>query len=218
MKNFLSALLLLSFLTTCAQEDKNISRTIFKISPQQFLINTLSIGIERINKSYDKSYSLALSGRTESFNQSSNSTGINGLMTEFQCRKYIKPLREYTSKKNRTYVQGMYFSGFLQAGKYTSTIRYLYPYYQPYMPLSPVYFSGYKENIANVTTGFTLGIQRVFWNTLFVDVYIGGGFQYANVVRTGNQPPQGYSDYYEIGAPGYSGIVPRFGLLVGMGL
>src|SRR6478736_9040564 len=133
MKNLLALLFASSGLFSFGQEQTSIPRTIFKLSPLYFLENTLKIGIERINKSYTKSYSFSVSARTDNLGQQNEMTGYNGLAGEFQYRSYIMPLKEYVSKKGRTYQQGLYAAGFLQVGNYvTSGKTYVYPYYPTY--------------------------------------------------------------------------------------
>ncbi len=219
MKNFLTLPFVLNCLSSFAQEETSIPRTIFKLSPQHFLESTLKVGVERIGKSYTRSYSLYLSARTDNFGHQNDMMGYNGIACEFQYRSYIMPLKEYLSKKNRTYKQGLYAAGFLQAGNFvTSGKTYVYPYYPTYPPQFPNYINSYSRDIVNTSLGFTLGVQKVFWNVLFLDIYVGGGFQYSSTIHIGYQPPDGYHEYYDMFDPGYKGIIPKMGLSLGMSL
>ena len=77
------------------------------------------------------------------------------------------------------------------------------------------------ESIGNWGTGFVIGVHRTLWNVLFIDAYIGGGIQWSDVIRSVTPPNvlnYSYGSYYDIGSPGYQGIMPKFGIQLGIPL
>jgi hypothetical protein len=216
MSRIVSILCVFFFAQTHAQEKINqdnfsspISRTIFKISPQHFVDNTLKIGIERFNKAHSKSLEFSMGVRAD--NKSVYATeGFIGLAGEFQYRLYVNPLRELTSQKNKKYSQGIYLAGFIQGASYSSD-----RVYQPDQFTRVIY----SEHTGNWAGGFTIGWQRVFWNSLFLDIYCGGGMQWSDVIHMGSVPRYAYyDDSSEVLSPGYQGIIPKLGVKLGLGL
>lgn len=199
-----------------------ISKTIFKVSPFHFTQNTLKVGIETFNTAKSKSLSIYGGVRTGGDDEDpyAGSDNFDGVLGEIQYKKYVLPLKEYTSKRNNTYSQGVYAGVFIQGGNYTGTRLYQEYFYDPNTGNSTTTDFRYKEDAWNAAIGFTLGAQRVFWNTLFVDVYIGGGLQVADRTLSGNIPTQPYYDFYVNNSfqPGYEGIIPKIGIQIGMGL
>lgn len=228
MKKAVPFLITLTALNVFAQESANLvpSRSLFKLSPQHFTQNALKIGIERFNRNFTKSVAFYLTGMlgdNTSNNDYYNTYGYNGLSGEFQFRKYIRPMELLPGKRGNEYVQGIYFAGFLQGGSYSANR------YSDYYTIDPntgvkikVVEYDYDESIGNIAFGFTLGWHRTLWKVVYVDLYIGGGLQFSDVIRTG-QLPQYYSNYYfyyrdAATDPGYQGILPKFGVQIGIGL
>jgi len=58
----LIGILCLSARTTLAQESETASRTIFKLSPQHFIDNSLKAGVERFNSNHSGSVAVFLPG------------------------------------------------------------------------------------------------------------------------------------------------------------
>jgi hypothetical protein len=75
-----------------------------------------------------------------------------------------------------------------------------------------------QESIGNWGAGFIIGMQRTLWNVLYIDMYIGSGLQWADVIRRETPPSSGYQHYpyRDITTPGYQGILPKFGIQIGV--
>lgn len=199
-----------------------IPRVLFKVAPQNFINNTLKIGAEIFSKDKKRSYAIFGYGRFTSTNNDPYyyeyyPPGFGG---EFQFRKYLSPLTVYLTKRNKEYLQGIYVSGYLQGGSYSANyIDYRY-YFDPNNPNQQSQNYTVEESIVNYGGGFTIGFHRTLWKVLFIDAYLGGGLQGANVDKTISptppQSPYGFSDYYDITDPRYSGVMPKFGLQIGV--
>jgi|SRR5690349_14640769 len=222
MKAFLLPLFVLVMLSTraFAQETEPLVRTVFKLSPQHFTINSLKAGVERFNKDHSASIVLFATARLE------NNEGtidfrdrFDGLAGELQLRKYISPLQTRTSKKGNEYQQGIYGAAYVQGGSYSGKFKGEYTYYDPGTGTYPTQVSyDYSESIGNWGLGFTIGYQKTLWQVIFVEAFIGGGVQWSDRISMGLQPDVLYYDYIGINHPGYKGILPKMGLNIGIGL
>lgn len=221
MRTFLLALLALSFSNIFAQEVEPtpLSRTVFKLSPQHFVHNSLKAGIERFNADHSGSFAFFVTGRLENNEESFYREGYNGLAGELQFRKYISPMSRRVSKKGNSFHQGVYAAGYLQGGAYAGRFRSEYGYYDPNTGTYVTHISyDYDERIINGGIGFTMGYQKTLWQVVFVEGFIGGGIQFAERSVSGNQADNTYDYYAGIVDPGYKGILPKIGLNIGIGL
>lgn len=222
MKGGVFILALMSIVHVSYAQEKAISKpgVLFKLAPQNFISNTLKVGAEFFSKGKERSYLIFLSG---SINPNNNDYSYypTGLGAELQYRKYISPLTEYATKRNKAYLQGIYVSGYVQGGSYATEYtdyNYYYDPANPNPPMPPTYTT--EETSYNYGAGFTIGFHRTLWKVLFFDAYIGGGLQGSQINKTTTPTPpsnpyQNYS-YYDIGDPRYSGVMPKFGLHVGV--
>ncbi|HEX5168540.1 MAG TPA: hypothetical protein VFW11_05160 [Cyclobacteriaceae bacterium] len=222
MKYLISPMLVLAALIANGQDPQPLpARSIFKISPQHFTQRQLKIGFERLNRSYSQSLSLYLNGLLAWSDDYGYEEDYSGLGAELQYRKYLVPLAGRTTKKGNTYYRGIYFSGYLQGGRYSGTqsgTSYNYDHSTGTSTSTPY---NYKEDIGNWGGGFTFGFQQTLWSKIFFEVYIGGGLQFADRNTSGNVPDSPYYYYFYdsgITALDYQGILPKIGLQVGIGL
>jgi hypothetical protein len=206
MKTALFLLLVCGSIHTFGQSTPELppKRILFKLSPQHFTQNTLKAGGEFFNKEFSRSfvvYFSAAAGNNPNDYFYYSDYEYSGLSGELQYRKYISPVRFQTSKRGREYYQGIYFSGFVQG-----------------IPVYVVEYN-YHESVGNFAFGFTLGVQRTLWKVLLIDLYVGGGLQLSDIIRSGQVPQAPYYFYYGgISNPSYNGILPKFGLQIGIGL
>lgn len=221
----LSIFLILSVSAFCQDQlSLPLPRALFKVAPQNFAINTLKIGTEIFNKSRTKSYSLWVYGRFDGNTSSQpyyyGDDYYKGLGGEFQYRKYISPMQNYTTRRGRTFLQGIYVSGYLQGASYKNEGEFIYYSYDPSTGQQNNYQVSIEESIGNWGTGFTIGIHRTLWKVLYIDAYIGGGIQWSDVSRTSNSNLKSfnYYSYSGITDPAYQGIMPKFGLQLGVAL
>ncbi|MBL7871336.1 MAG: hypothetical protein JNM78_06980 [Cyclobacteriaceae bacterium] len=199
-------------------------RALFKVAPQNFALNTLKIGTEVFNKSGTKSYSLYLYGRFDGNHESEphyyGDDVYKGVGGEFQYRKYVSPMKSYVTRRNKSYLQGIYVSGYVQAASFKQEGDFTYTTYDWNTGMRNTYSFYVDENTANWGTGFTFGLHRTFWSVLFVDAYLGGGIQWSDTIinYTPSQPiPNAYySSYSGITSPDYQGIMPKFGIQLGI--
>lgn len=197
----------------CAQEISDLPRTVFRFAPQNFINNSLKVGMERFNKVHSASFLVHLSGRLQAEQRWIDS--YNGLGGELALRRYITPMTLTKGKKNHW---GIYGSLYVQGGSYSGDITYYDGHRDPATGnwVSTEY--RFTENIGVWGGGFTFGYQRTFWEVIFLDVYIGGGLQGSDIIRTGQLPPDPnfYSDIFS--DPGYRGVIPKMGIHFGLGL
>lgn len=196
--------------------EEQISRTIFKISPQQLTINTLKAGIERFNKTYTASWVIFASATSQGQDYSSTYTDkLRGLGGELQYRKYLGAMKEHASRRHR-YARGIYLMGFIQGAAYSNHQKGLSGSYVGGVYATTPY--DFQRSIGNWGGGFALGFQRTFWNIMFLDVYIGGGVQGSDVIYQGQLPHHDWYHWQSITEPDYAGIIPKIGLQIGVGL
>ncbi len=196
-----------------AQENPLIPRTVFKVSPQHFIESTLQLGVERFNATYSKSISVSV-GLT---GQGTGNDSKRGLGGDVQYRKYLKPVAERTNRKGKSYTQGIYFGPFVGAGYFRVREFDDGGYFSPYTG-QYVYNSNptvHDQIVHQVAGGFTFGVQRIFWDVIMVDVFMGGGVKLCAIDEL---PYPRAQHYYTLTDPGYSGIFPRIGVKVGIGL
>ena len=203
-----------------AQNETELRRTVFKVSPQHFTQNQLKVGVERFNKNFDKSVVIYAYGmlQNKGGNDLFDDLGYSGLGGEGQFRKYLTPLEQRTTKNNRNFYQGIYLAGFIQGGNFVRDQHYRYSYVDP--TGNVVWTEGeLRRDVGNWGFGFTLGVQRTVWNIVFLEAFIGGGLQWSDITEySPNLPYVYYGEYYGITNPGYQGILPKFGLQIGIGL
>lgn len=206
-------------------EELSVPRALFKTTPQSFLTNTLKVGVEVFNKTRTKSYSLYLSGRLDGDNGAPafyyEDDFYRGLGGEFWYRKYLNGFSVRKTKRDREFIHGVYVAGYLTGGSYVNKGEFTTNHrdFNTGQVTSTSYYV--DDNILNVGTGFTIGYHRTLWKTLFLDIYIGGGAQISEIDR--KYDPITSSDYYYssyngIASPGYQGIVPKFGIALGVAL
>jgi hypothetical protein len=214
----LAVLSLVSF-ATFAQETETISRTIFKLSPQHFIHNSLKAGIERFNTTHSGSFAFFATGRLENADNAFLPEGYDGLAGEIQFRKYISPMKLRTSRKNNTYHQGIYGAAYLQGGSYSGGFSDEYSFYDPNTGQYVTQYNySFKESVTNYGFGFALGYQKTVWQVVFLEAFVGGGIQFSQRTISGNKPEQGFFGYSGIADPGFEGILPKIGLHIGIGL
>lgn len=220
------ALVLFSCSITLAQEakqdaKKEFSKVVFKASPQHFAVNTLKIGLE-IFPNPTRSVSIYLGGRTgrNSSDYYYPSDQFDGFLGELQYRKYVKPIEAITTRRNRTHYQGIYVSAFLQGGYYYGDFIDTEWTYDPVTGASNYIEYAFSQKGWNAAGGFTIGVQRILWDVLYIDFYVGGGMQLSGIKKSGDLPPNNFTYFFSnsINDPNYEGIIPKIGVQIGLGL
>ena len=212
-------LCLYAIITASAQDEQSLSRTIFKLSPQHFIDNSLKAGVERFNQDHSRSFAVFLTGRMDNNRRYMyDSDGYTGVAGEVQFRKYINPMKLRTSKKNNTFHQGVYGAAYIQGGTYSGGFEDEYSVYDPNTGgYVPTHYK-YTELVTNGGFGFTIGYQKTLWQALFLEAFVGGGVQFSDISISGNQPDDPFYSYSGVSDPAYKGILPKIGLHIGIGL
>lgn len=212
-----------SSLWSQGEEEKNNYSWIFKVSPQHLTRNMLKVGGEFFNGKKTRSYSVLL--QVVSNNKSNDPYSFdrilpyNGGGVEVSFRKYLSPFQDLTSKRGRAFQQGIYFSGFIQAGTYSGDFQYDDYVYNTQTSTYEIITYQYSKSAQNGALGFSIGVQRTFWKVLSLDAYLGAGYQIANLKNEGQTPEHIYGNYdYDLDQPSYYGILPKVGLLLGITL
>ena len=207
-------------ITAYGQEaETTLSRTVFKLSPQHFIHNSLKAGIEHFNETHSSSTAFFVTGMIENKEYTFQGDGYSGIAGEVQLRKYISPMKSYTSRHGKAYHQGVYGAAYLQGGYYSGDFKDAYSYYDPNTGgMVTQYQYDYNEKVTNGGFGFTIGYQKTLWQVIFLEAFVGGGVQFADKTRSGVSPNPDYYDYEGITDPGYKGILPKIGLHIGIGL
>ena len=207
-----------SQLATAQSENPSQSKNfLFKMSPQHLTMNMLKVGGERLNKSRTKSFQLYVQvvSNNKREDYAGSSFGHDGLGSEFMYKKYLLPFKELTNRKGRQFTQGIYFGGFIQGGYYKGNFRNNGFSWNPMTQTQISYTYDYLEKVSNGALGFTIGIQRLFWKVLTLDAYLGAGYQLSNQNITGTAPAW-VTDFYDFNEVNYVGILPKFGLTIGV--
>lgn len=208
MKKLLVTITFLSCVTLLfAQDDSEygfkLPKVVMKISPFQFVVSTLELGVEAFNSTYSRSFNASVGFRTGSNYYYNDGYGAS---LELGYRKYVAPMK-YRARNNRESYQGVYYSLFVR-GEY-------------FKGESNEYYYGYPdtntEKIYSIAPGFTIGFQKTLWQVILLDAYVGGGVKFSDI-QYQTEPPPDYEPYYEIFDPGYSGIFPKIGVKIGVGL
>lgn len=223
MKNTLILLAVLvgsPFACVFGQDSLLLSRTVVKLSPQHFIHNSLKAGIERFNQTHSSSFALFVTGRIDNSGDGFYEwDGYTGLAGEFQVRKYISPMKALISKRNNIYHQGVYGAAYVQGGSYSGDFSEVHSDYDPNTgTFGPSTEYNYNENVGNWGFGFTIGYQKTLWQVIFLEAFIGGGIQFSDIIVSGSKPNDSFYTHETITDPGYKGILPKFGLNVGLGL
>jgi len=215
MKLYVALAALVVATTLPAQEQKTLpSRTLLKLSPQHFIVSTLQIGTERFSRDFSRSWNLAVGVRNQGGSRS-YSMQVRGAEIDFQYRKYVRPMQPFTSRKNRSYLQGVYVGPFVNGGIFSVDDEYFW--LSSDMHGNPQWRgSGNKYNSRQVGGGFTIGLQRTFWDVITLDVFAGGGLRYSHINIVSDQ----FSNeiFTTVTGPGFSGIFPRIGFNIGITL
>jgi hypothetical protein len=195
-------------------------RYIFKTSPQHLVVNVLKVGCEIVNQSGTGSYQVMLHAIANNKNETywSSSIPYNGFGTELMFKKYLYPLQTITTRKGRQFSQGIYLGGFIQGGIYSGDFEGTDSDYswdetsQTYVRTESDY--DYSTKAKNVAAGFTIGFHRVYWKVLSLDAFIGAGYQAGHQKITGTRSE--WAEFYDFKKPHFYGVLPKFGLNLGL--
>lgn len=216
-KFFPALLMLYSYAAICQSEstDKPINY-LFKMSPQHLTLNMLKVGVEKVNTDGTRGIQLYIQAVGNDAREDYYwSNGYDGVGFEFMLKRYLLPIKEITNRKGRSFAQGIYLGGFVQAGNYKGGFAWEDYVWDPQNQTGSNISYEYTSKTINGALGFTIGVQRIFWKVLALDAYIGAGYQLSNQRITGNAPEWAI-DYYDFNEVNYRGVLPKIGLTVGL--
>jgi hypothetical protein len=200
-KTILLLVLCATVLTANAQEQKDvftIPKTLLKLYPQAFFVNTFQLGIETFNPAYSRSFNLDVGLRTRNENWDSQYAGFYG---DIAYRKYFVPMK-LTDHITRQYYMGFYYSVGFKGGFYQT---------QSYEEFNGTY-DYVDSELWSFSPYFVLGLQRTFWEVLYIDIFMGGAIGIP--VYSDDAYKVSYPDIIE---PAFKGIYPKIGVKIGVG-
>ncbi len=201
-KNILLLVFCATVLMANAQEKNDVfkvPKTLLKLYPQAFFVNTFQLGIETFNPTYSRSFNLDLGLRTRNENWDSWYSGFYG---DIAYRKYFVPMK-LTDRITRQYYMGVYYSVGFKAGYYQT---------RSYEDINGTY-DYVDSELWSYSPYFVIGLQRTFWEVLYLDVFMGGA------IGIPVYPENAYEiSYPEIIDPAFKGIYPKIGVKIGVGL
>ena len=197
-----------------------LPRVIIKFSPQHMFVNTLHGSVELFNDDMRMSHNISLLVRYKPSDPADYlATRSSGAAIEYMAKFYpnkFKVVKKLGSEKP----MGMYGGMFVQAGSYTDKgIVQIY---------NPVTFQYTDQDVKVSHTpfyfGFALGKQLMVNDFMYVDMHVGAGLRVSNsnsetyeVLPSGRKQYQ-YLETTAFPMHGFSGILPRVGFTVGIGL
>lgn len=224
VKNTLS-LLLLTF-SLCAQtqnvENNNSgvllpNRTILKQEPFQFIDHTFMLNLERINKAQTSSVDISLGvvSYEDAYSYGTDQEEF-GIKAGVQLRRYVNEFKQYSGRR-RDYFMGLYAGAFLDFGFFD--VKETNSSYNSISNRMEETASNRTRSIF-FTPGVIFGIQKEYWDILYIDLYMGGGVRKSFDQESNSA--YNTSDYYYGGNSvfprDYDGIVPKFGARIGLTL
>lgn len=226
-KTFTALFLLLGvFFSANAQEGittkeaVSLPRNILKLPPLHFTRSTFTLRYERFNSSFDRSLQFGIDLTT--MESSWNNYREMGWGGDVEYRIYAGGFKQRTTRKGQSYGQGIYFAPYIKGEYFNTQEQYWGEGRQDPNTGQWINSQGTVERkIMAFTPGAVIGWQRSFWGVLHLDVYLGGGIQYTNEERSFTDgQPAGFLNFHYSGLwdRGYSGVVPRMGFNVGLGL
>lgn len=197
-----------------------LPRVIIKFSPQHMFVNTLHGSVELFNDDMRMSHNLSLLVRYKPSDPADYyATRSSGAAIEYMAKFYpnkFKVVKKLGSEKP----MGMYGGMFVQAGSFKDkgvvqiydpkTFQYTDQDVQ--VSHTPFYF------------GFAMGRQLMVNDFMYVDMHVGAGLRVSNSSSdTYEELPSGRKQYKYLETTsfpmhGFSGILPRVGFTVGIGL
>jgi hypothetical protein len=179
---------------------------ILKLSPFHLFDNTLHLGGETfLNKTYKSSIYLGLGG---TYADKKLKSDIGGSV-DLQFRYYPRTFHIDSSSSLQSAASGLFIGFGITCG--INELRK--------KDNGQFYSDSYDITSQWITPSVVLGYQIIQWESLFVDVFIGGGMRITNVTYTASSPSfendvlsngNLYSRYFK-------GVLPKAGLTIGLG-
>lgn len=210
-------------LTSTAQKSQfngPLPRTIIKFSPQHLFVNTLQGGVELFNSDMRMSHNIHVLALFDPADPEDYfETSSTGIALEYMAKIYPNKFKVIKKPGSET-PMGMYGGFFAQAGSYTDK-----GVSETYDPINFQYTQkDVKVSHTPFNIGFVFGRQMVVSDFIYVDMHLGAGLRVGNSkTDTYEITNSGRKRYNYLGSTsfprhGYSGIMPRVGFSVGIGI
>jgi hypothetical protein len=98
---FISASLCVALAAAAQPQPAPPSRTLLKLSPQHFIVNTLQVGVERFNTAFSGSWNYSLGIRNQG-NDVWPGIHVAGVDGNLQYRRYFKPMLPAENSRKET--------------------------------------------------------------------------------------------------------------------
>ncbi len=184
--------------TTTSDDDYYVQRrNILGLSPMHFFDETLFVTYERLHQNdqgtmFQAGFTLFEDGSNQRL----------GTTFELQQRFYLFG-NDWSPSQRTGNFDGVYFAIFAKSRNLRETA--LETVYNPDTETDEQQVID-EEIFGHVSGGVLAGLRLIYYDRFFVDLYAGGGLQYA--YRNGNGDNQVFS-------PGYTGVTPHGGFQIG---
>lgn len=173
-------------------------RNVVKISPFHFIEGTFMLGYER----FWGDNSLLLMAGLHSRERYFQSEPEFGFQEEIQFRHYFASPRNTGSRgRNFFFFKGLYAGPYLYHRYRQQTVQVWDWVAQENVEV--------PQDLNEVAGGVVVGAQIAFSNVVYLDFYTGGGIKRS----FGRNPNVGFLN---ITSPGYNGVLPKIGFLLGI--
>ena len=186
-------------------------KSFLKISPFHFFDGTLKMSYERPISS-DKS--INISGGFHLIEDGGWNYGDQiGWMGEIQLRKYLVIQEKKESKLSGIYVAPYFKGGYFRYKEDNG--YYLATYDNNGYYIEDIWHYNTDEyEIKNYNVGILMGAQIILSNIVSLEIFLGGGVQYADIEDIRGNLPYYYNDTPF--SRGYTGVVPKAGFNFGV--
>lgn len=213
MKKITIVILLLSVGLSSVNAQEKIN-SLVKNSPFHFIGNTFHMSYE---KSFAIDKSVNISGgfhlNSENMHFPWNSEQEIGWAGELQVRKYLLNFKKSNSGLSGVYV-APYAKGAYFRTEGSDDIALMGEYSENWVGEDYAPEESYVREIKNIQVGALMGVQVLFANVVSMELFLGGGVQFAEVVGS----YQYFYDGDDNWGKSYTGVMPRIGFNIGVAL
>ena len=182
-------------------------KVVFRLSPFHFIDHSIQIQGEFFtSNSFKNSLQISLVGMY----QDEPTRQDNGISLELQGKYYPRSFASDTMPWIRNKAAGLYLGYGTQLGINESSDSYT---------TNMSTLNTIKYSSVWITPFFCFGYQMILWETLYLDVYLGGGIKINDVTQEGLiNPNENYQENPDIFNRHYKGIIPKIGFTFGIGI
>jgi hypothetical protein len=180
------------------------SKTILYMNPFHFIGSTFSLGLE---SDFTKNGILLVGDVTMRQNSSQESIGIGG---EIQYRIDVKTVEQKPRKESgKTYLLDIYGAPYFKYKYFEADYFDNVSIFDIWGNLVGNQQITINETVRNYGGGFVIGLRYTYYAKLSVDMYAGGGMQFSEIDGDKGR----YENIFDYG---YTGIMPKIGMRIGI--